>query len=735
MVVKYRFRLYLLCLVMMAGFLVLVYRLWSLQIDRHDEFVHRVPTSGEERARIPGVRGEIRDRNGVVLASNRAAFEVRINLGEMVSEYKRQLPKGGTVPSIEYDATEGGRTVRKKETDVVQIFNETIQKAFNEMGMAKSIDSVDMQVHYRTFAGVVPWVYRDDLTFSEFSRCAEHNLGLPGVSVTERAVRFYPYGSLACHILGYVRLADDQKTTTAERAGWDYFLPDDYGGAGVEKSFNEYLRGKPGVRTMKKNERGRLVGEVSFAEPHKGNDVFLTLDARIQYIAERALREGGVGRGAAVVIDPASGEILAMASVPSYDPNRFIPSITTEEYASYLDNPANPLFNRAVNAYAPGSTFKIVTSFAGCLADIQNRHFNCAGGVTYGNNYMKCWIAEHGGSHGSLDVSDAIMRSCNCFFYQYGNAAGIDNITRVGQLLGVGERTGVELGEESSGVLPNPAWLRLHNPRDRWSAGHTANTSIGQGMVLATPLQMASVVATVANAGKAFKPHLLKRVTDGPDVVLENQPEVRSDLAKEGIDPKEVEMIRRGMWKVVNADAGTGKGARIPGVEVAGKTGTAQFWRTVDGVKQKDNHTWFITFAPYNNPKYAVCTLVQGGKSGGGCAAPVARRILEQSLALDNGYQVTVQKMPESKGSFKFVESVTYADSGGVPEAAASDEEGESAPVREASEERPAPRRSSEAPTIRRRADAAGSQGVSAQQEVPKAVPVRRAGLFRRLFQ
>lgn len=736
MVVRYKFRLYLFSLLMLAGFFVLAYRLWSLQIDRHAEFVKLMPTGSELKARIPGVRGEIKDRNGITLASNRAIFEVRINLGEMMNEYHRLVRIGQMkeVPPFKYMVPLKGIMREQSEPDLAAIFRETIVRRLGEIGLeARDFNAdQDMRIHYRTFGSIVPWVYRKDLTFTEFSRFAEHNLGLPGVTVAERAVRHYPFQALACHILGYVKQAEDQQVSEEERAGWDRYLPDDFGVAGLEQSFDGYLRGKPGMRTMKVNTRGRLVGEVSFKEPRKGNDVYLTIDARMQFIAEKALQDGGIGRGSVVVIEPNSGEVLAMASVPSYNPNKFIPSISTEDWSGkngYLNNPVNPLFNRALQPYAPGSTFKIPISFAGCLANIQMRTFNCPGGVVYGNRMMQCWIGQKGGSHGTLNLSDAIMRSCNCFFYRYGNAAGINNITKACQMLGVGQRTGIELEDEHPGILPNPQWLQLNKPLERWSDGFTANTSIGQGFVLATPLQMASVVATVANGGKSFRPHLLKRVVDGETVVKDVQPDVRAELEKEGITKEEIEMIRKGMWKVVNAPSGTAKSAQIPKVEVAGKTGTAQFWRVAKGVKSKDNHTWFISFAPYDKPKFAVCVLVQGGHSGGGTAAPVATRVMEQALALTNGYDVKIEPVPEAAGNFNQITAVTY-QAGPVLVAAVAEDE-DLGPEREEEVVIPVARPVAR-PSIRPQADAAGA--VEAQQEtkIPKAVPVRRAGLFNR---
>lgn len=750
MVVKYRFRLYLFALAMMCGFGVLVFRLWSLQIDRREEFAKMIPGAKKERARIPGPRGEIKDRNGVVLATNKASFEVRVNLAEVVTEFKRDVKihnegkgnkepgfKKREIPEVTFELAEKGIRRQKPELDIFKVFEDTIARRMKEMGVHKDYSIDSLRVHYRSFGGAVPWVYRDDLTFAEFSRIAEHNLGLPGVTVAERASRVYPLKALACHILGYVRLPDDQRVSAEERKGWDYYVPDDFGGAGVEKSFDAHLRGKPGERVMQRDQRGRPVGELyeEYKEPRKGNDVYLTLDARMQIIADKALREGNVGRGAVVVIEPNSGEVLALVSVPSFDPNQFIPSIQQSDWDLLLNNKTVPLLNRAVRGHAPGSTFKIPISFAGCLADIQKQRFNCSGAVTYGNTSMQCWIQrQSGGSHGSLDLSDAIMKSCNCFFYRYGNAAGIGNITKVGKVLGVGEKTGIELEDEDAGILPNPDWLRANRPAERWSDGYTANTSIGQGMVLASPLQMASVTASVANGGKAWNPHLLKRVMDGDKVILDNPPSLRGDLSA-NVTPDEIEIIRKGMWKVVNDPGGTGKGAKITGVEVAGKTGTAQNWRRDErNNKVDDNHTWFISFAPYQNPKFAVCVLVQNGKSGGGVAAPVARRVLEQCMALEKGYIVdTTQAMPPAEGHFKHIPAVQYADAG-VPLLPPTDEDGDvggaGAPNAEPVDE-PAPRVNA-APNIRRKADSAGSAGSNSEQNVPKAVPVRRVGIFNR---
>ncbi len=743
MVVKYRLRLFMLAFGVVAAFAVLVYRLYYLQVVTHATWVKKVPGESELRIRVPGVRGEIKDRNGITLVSNKPSFEVRVLMKDVLDEYRRQLRrakdangKERKMPKVKYDLVVQGIKREIPEDDYVTIFNEMIHDKLAAMGLANiDYDPDDLRIHTRTFRGLVPWVYRSDLTFEQFSQFAEHNLGLPGVSVSVRPSRQYPYGAMACHIFGYVSLPDDQRVSDEEKAPWgNYYVPDDYGVAGIEKTMDKYLVGKPGVRTVKVNEKGALVGEVSekCEDPKKGNDIHLTLDARIQMIAEKALREGGIGRGAVVVLEPGSGEILAMASAPSFNPSKFVPSINEKDWVEYNQNPVQPLYCRATSGFAPGSTYKIVTALSGCAAKppITNAHFSCGGSVTYGTKAMKCWIADKGGAHGSLDLSAAIKVSCNCFFYQYGNRATLDNIEKIGHLMGLGQRSGIELDEEDAGslILPGHRWTRQHRPDENSkSNGFVANVSIGQGLVQASPLQMANVAATVANGGKAYPVHLLKRVMDGTKVVLDNKPEPRGEIVPDFVSEKEFELVRRGMWKVVNEDGGTGRGGRMTNIEVSGKTGTAQFLR--GGVK--DNHTWFIAFAPYVNPRFAVCVLVQGGKSGGGCAAPVVKRVLEQAFALDHGYQVAIEPVPELKGDFKQHEAIIFANELVLNTPSADDDGDVGAQVDAREEQRPTTKKPA-APKIRK--SSSSSSGATRNAEPPKAVPVRRAGLFKRLF-
>src|SRR5262249_14558978 len=370
------------------------------------------------------------------------------------------------------------------------------------------------------------------------------DLGLPGVQVNVRPVRKYVYDAMAAHLLGYVGTARDINKLPDIR-DFNFYEPDIQGKTNREFYLDDALRGKPGKRILKKNAKNQLEGEKEVIQPTPGANVYLTIDARIEYITERALR--AVSRAAAVVVDPNNGQILAMASVPSYDPNKFIPSISARDWAAIKDADADPLTNRAISSFAPGSTYKIATSLAGLTRGLAKAQFTCTGGVTYGNTYMKCWIAAQGGAHGTQTLTEAIKNSCNAYFYQYGNAAGIDAIDKVGTTLGLGQPSGVELSGEDPGLLPSPEWLRIiHN--EKGSQGQTANTSIGQGYVLASPLQMAMIAATVANGGTVYKPNIIYGVQQ-PDGTMVRRPEkIRGDLRQDNnLTKDEIELVRRGM--------------------------------------------------------------------------------------------------------------------------------------------------------------------------------------------
>jgi len=670
MVTQFRVRLYLLALLVLAGFSLLVYRLYQVQVIEHDYYAARVPGSKFESVRIPGIRGEIKDRNGITLVDSTPNYELRFDLREITNSYletHEELPKHTWQRFDQY-----GQRETKTETDIVRIVEETVFPGLQDLGLLADYSASSMRVHYRSTRGVVPFTYRRDLSFREFARFAENNVGIPGVTVTRTGRRRYLYDSLACHILGYMNLADIDQVPVEKRREFNYYVGDDYGVMGVEKTMDHHLQGKPGKVVIEKDEKGKIVGEVSRTSPQPGSDVYLTIDARLQLATERALRK--VGRGAAVVVDPQTGEVLAMASVPSFNPNVFIPEVSLDDWKRYTEDPTSPMFSRAINPYAPGSTCKIPVALAGFLSESWKYRFPCNAGAQYGNKFMKCWCAGKGYTHGSIDVSTAIKVSCNGFFYRYANHTGIRNIERVTTLLGMGRKTGVKITGENPGNIPNPEWLRMQGLL--WSDAFTALVSIGQGATEATPLQMASVTGTVANGGKVYQPRIIRKVIEkNGAVVLENEPRVKADLTQGGISADQVETVKRGMWRVVNEGGGTARRAHSRYTVLSGKTGTAQ----TANPKQPTN-AWFIAFAPYETPRYAVCVFVENGNSGGGAASPIAKRIIEAAATLDQGREMKMTSIPEAVGRTNRVVSVSF-DNTDLTEfaAAAADADSESA--------------------------------------------------------
>ena len=640
--------------VIAAAMLLLIGRMWYVQIIKGPAYKARIKGHSQLTVRLPAVRGEICDRNGIPLVENRASMEVEFYLPDIVRAWKEEH---GSVPKRRYWGLDHGMRALKEEADIVKIVNESIVPRLEKLGLAGDYNTRKLQVHYRDNAEV-PFVYRQDLDFETMARFSENNLDLPGVTVTLKPVRHYVYGALAPHLFGYVGVP--KEINKEEASQFNFYQPDIEGKAQIEEAYDDVLRGTPGTRFLQRNAHGVIDGETSRIEPKQGARVCLTIDARIQQIVEKALRV--VGRGAAVVLDPNSGEILAMASVPSFDPNQFVPSISKADWEKLAKDQTDPLMNRAINAYAPGSTFKLCTALAGLRAGVGGKEFDCSGGVQYGDKFMKCWVLTakpQKPPHGHQDLSEAIKNSCNAYFFQYGNAAGIDQIDAVGGMLGLGKKTDLPLNNVASGILPGPSWLAQNYPREHWNPGHTANVSIGQGYVLATPLQMAMVAMAVANSGTVYQPRLIDKVVAQDGTILKQDPvKVQADITKEGgFTAEQIEKVRKGMWKVVNADGGTASKARLKNYVVAGKTGTAQFWRG----REKDNHTWFLCFAPYDNPRYVVCVFVQGAKSGGSVSAPIAAKILEQIFAMEGGQEVKLEALAPAQGNFQHLAGIDFS--------------------------------------------------------------------------
>ncbi len=753
MTLGYRLRFYLVGLILIAGLSALLIRLFVIQINRYDEFSSKVPGTSEVKVRVPGVRGIIRDRRGRVLVENVARYEMQFNLKEILNNYRRVIKEENLaisksnrdatvkkdlkkVPESTFNFNDGTGIKRtRKEEDMVAIVSEIIFPYLANIGLYREFHAGDLQRHWRTHGGLVPYTYRDDLTFEEYAIAAEHSLDLPGVTVAARPMRKYVYGALASHILGFVRQPDIKKVPSEERKAWEYYVPDDFGGDGIEETMDDFLRGRPGQRVMLKDEKGRVVdskdeegkvmGEISYDPPKRGSDVWLTLDLRYQYIAEQALRK--VGRGAVVVVAPTSyktklkdlgkeeehwihaGDILAMASVPSYDPNKFIPSISEQDWKMYLDNENDPLINRALKDHAPGSTFKIPVSLAGMLSDTEVKAFECAGGAGYGPKvFMKCWARSKGYTHGSIFVRGAIKTSCNGFFYRYGNATGIENILKVSKWMGLGTRSGIPLNNEDPGFVPSPQWKRVQG-LGNWGAADTAQVSIGQGATEATPLQMAMVASTIANGGKYYRPRLIHRTVGEAEEKFKPS-ELQYDLTELGIPAEKIEICRSGMYDVVNELRGTARRGESKIVKVSGKTGTAQTGRKRPTGTNETN-AWFISFAPYDKPKLAVCVMVENGKAGGTVCAPIAKRIIDEIMSVEQfNFNPQVSPVKESEGNFDFVELVSFDED--PTEAFVGDDDGEDGTAVAAT---PAPdldlsvRKAPVIPTVKKAPDTRGS--------------------------
>ena len=648
---KQGIRIFLLTGLVLLGFGALITRLYDFQISKRAYYQKLVPGDREVTVREPGVRGQITDRNGIELARNRRSYEVYFDLEEIHRSYMRQHEESPELARVQEEA---GIPRIKKETDIAHIVNTWIIPTLVDLKVAKNYSASAMRTHFVTHRGLVPFSYNADLNYDQFAKLAEHNVELPGVYLDVRPEREYPYKALASNILGYTQQWAKGDIPEDARKNYDHYIGDEKGKMGLEAALDDLLRGPAGTRKLVKNDKGKITGMIDYREPEVGAHVTLTIDAKAQYLVSRVLRRAG--RAAGVVMDVRTGEVLAMASVPDYDPNHFIPTIDPQQYADYRKNPSSPFTDRCLSGFAPGSTFKLGTATAGALNGLAQRSFSCEGFVTYGSYKPACWLYNmRGGSHGPLALPEAIQRSCNPYFYKMGNTMGGDQLVSGLTMLGFGQPTGVGLPNESGGIIPGTrSWKQMNRGRSL-TPGDVAQLSIGQGGTLATPLQLCAMVSAIANGGRYYQPRIVKSAVlpDGTKLI-EDKPKLRLDLINEGVKPSDLELIRHGMWLAVNKQGGTAGRARIPDVEVAGKTGTAQ---TADDGKRSHN-SWTVAFAPYDEPRYAVVVLVQNGKSGGKVCGPLVHLILRGLLARDDGMKLPLAPLEPFYGNRDPIEEI-----------------------------------------------------------------------------
>lgn len=574
--------------------LVLISRVFYLQIlqgDRYRLLADKNRTS--IRLTLPS-RGNIFDRNGVKLAENKKNFQA-VLIKEEALDIQQSLENFEKIISLDED-------------EKLRIQKEIKRK--------------------RPFMAIR---IKDGLSFSEAAALHLNAPDLMGIHIEEDLIRSYPLKETNAHLIGYVSLMNDKDleenpdNPLADLPGYRI------GRTGLENSFEESLKGTPGVRKREVNAYGRSVRVLEETPALKGESLNLTIDTRLQEIALKAL---GKESGSAIVMDVNTGEILAMVSSPSYDTNIFTMPVPVKVWRSLIDNEKRPLQNKALTGtYSPGSIFKLVVALAALENKVIHPHkkFYCGGKITIGNHDFHCW--KHGG-HGMLDLEDALMHSCDVYFYEIAQQIGAEKIIEMAKRLGFGAPVEIGIKGEREGLLPTNEWKKKRF-NDSWRTGDTVNLSIGQGFLTTTPMQLAFMTAQIANGGKKIKPHLIQGMG-------------LNELKSLGLKQSNLNLIKRGMNKVVNYEKGTAYRSRINvnGEKMAGKTASTQVRRISKKerakgiIKQEDlpwkyrDHGIFAAFAPVQNPRFAIVVMIEHGGGGSSSAAPVAAKILAETLKL-----------------------------------------------------------------------------------------------------
>ncbi len=572
---------------------VLVGRLWYLQISKGDEYAALSENNRIRVREIVAPRGDILDRNGKMIITNRPCFNIVWN--------KEDAP----------------------DPDLV----------IKRLAAILNIDISELLDRIRESSGIprhVPVRLKEDIDWSTLVYIENHRFDLPGISIEALPVREYLYGNCASHIIGY--LGQINKKELQDPHNQNYHGGEQIGKTGLERIFENELRGEKGQRYVEVDVHGMEQKQLKNQDPLPGNDIQLTLDLDLQLIAEKAL-EGKAG--AVVTMDVNNGKVLTLASSPPLQLNEFLGGISSREWQAHLDNPLHPLLNKAIQGqYPPGSTYKIVTALAGLSEKVITPEtiFYCPGSMTLHGRRYSCWKSS---GHGAVNLNRALAESCDVYFYQVGQKVGINNLAAYAHSLGLGKKTGINLEHEKGGLIPTKNW-KLKHRGEPWQEGETISASIGQGFNLATPLQICRMMATAANGGVLYKPMLIQAILDPEGKTIKHfEPMVTGHAL--GTE-KYLEEIKKGLVSAVNDKHGTGEKARFAAFKVGGKTGTAQVvrlaqYRSVpeDKVPYKyRDHAWFTCFAPAEKPEIAIAVVVEHGGHGGSAAAPMARKILAE---------------------------------------------------------------------------------------------------------
>src|SRR6266508_694603 len=577
-------------------FSLLAVSFWVLQIVEHAKFEELAENNHQRTLALRAPRGLVFDRDMKVLVVNRQSFSISI-----VREHTKDM----------------NRTIR--------LLAEVL--GYDEAGVRAVVDRHRREPSYR------PITIVQDATLQQVAAVTARRLDfeLPDVVVEQVPTRQYP-ATMAAHLFGYVGEVSDAQVSDSEglKSG------DVVGQAGIEKVYNAMLMGEDGAKRVVVNSVGREIRTLDEDEPMEGKRLQLTLDYDVQKAIEDGFDQLGFN-GAAVILDPSNGDVLGFTSRPAYDPNAFAAGIDRATWASLTGDEDLPLSDRAIQGrYSPGSTFKMAVATAALQESVITPDFkvHCSGGATFYGRPFKCWKK---GGHGTMDLRHAIEQSCNVYFYTIGNMTGIDKIHKWATLLGLGEKSGIDLPNELTGLVPSPEWKQARF-KEKWYAGETVSVSIGQSSVAVTPVSMAVYASTLANGGTRVTPHLLKAVDDGTGWKPVAPPAPRS---KASFDPEKLQAIRDGLFLVVNG-AGTGHNAQLKGYDVSGKTGTAQVisnqGKERAGKTDKDlrDNGWFVFFAPRDNPQIAGVVLLEHGVHGSN-AALIAHHLLDTYFAKKEG--------------------------------------------------------------------------------------------------
>jgi penicillin-binding protein 2 len=587
----FRSRLAVSLAIAVGAFVFLLARLWQLQVVEGDYLRTLSENNRVRLKRVNATRGLIYDRSGQLLVENRPSFDVVM------------VPEDARHPE-----------------DVLGRLGLFLQQ---DMGDARQALAAASASHRPPFENVV---LRRDVDWDTLVAVETRQIELPGVSLLIGPRRSYLYGRAAAHLLGYVGQvnADELQKLSG------YAMGDTIGKYGLEKYWEAKLRGENGGQQIEVDAFGRKLRVLDEVPEVPGANVHLTLDFGLQQAAEEAM---GDQEGAVVVLDPNDGAVLAMVSKPAFDPNQFARGITEEEWRALVTDPLHPLSNKAIQGqYPPGSTFKIVVATAALEENIINpfQRIFCGGSLHYGNRDFRCWKK---GGHGWVNLHEAMVGSCDVYFYQVGQRLGVDTIAEYARRYGLGAPTGIPLDHERAGIIPDSKWKRQRYG-EPWYSGETLSVAVGQGYVTATPLQMASVIATVAAGGVRHRPRYIDRLV-APEG--EADAPAREPVARLGVRASTLAQLQAALRDVVESERGTGKKARVEGIEVAGKTGTSQTVRLKTDRKvnqqtlprEQRDHAWFVAFAPVGAPEVAVACLIEhAGGGGGAMAAPVVQQVL-----------------------------------------------------------------------------------------------------------